>query len=413
MTSSSKGNIRILSQYFYPDVASTGQLLTELAVGLKKKGINVNVITAKPTYAGKLDAPKKEVYKSVGIRRLRAIRMDKNSKKGQIFNSVSFFVRAFFHILFSGSKIPLLIVSNPPFLPIMGYLMYKVRKINYIVLIHDVFPEKAIKLNYIKQNGVLTRLWKFWDKKSLKYASGVVVISETMKENLVNKFKLYRLDDTEKITVIHNWAAADFIKPLSPENNIFLREHDLQDKFIVQYSGNLGASYELEVLIHAANEINDEEILFLFIGDGVKKRKLIGLVERYNLNNVKFLPYQKKEMLPFSLTASSLSIVTYEREMEGLLMPSKLYTTLASGVAIISFCTRDSEVGTIINNAQCGLSIDPSNTGTLIEKILYLKNNPEVRFNMGKNARLYFENNFTLDHSLIKYANVINDVQNV
>ena len=400
-------HIRILSQYFYPDVASTGQLLTELAIGLEEKGISVNVITAKPTYAGKLDAPKREIFHSVKIRRLRAIRMNKNSKKGQIFNSVSFFIRAFFHLLSSRSKTPVLIVSNPPFLPMMGYLMYLVRRIKYIILIHDVFPEKAIKLNYIKENGLLSKFWKFWDKKSLQHASSVIVISETMKQNLANKFQQYSIVDSEKLKVIHNWADENFIKPIRESDNKFVKENSLEGKYIVQYSGNLGASYELEVIVEAAGKTLNEDIFYLFIGDGVKKHKLLKMVSERALKNVSFMPYQTKEILPYSLTAASVSIVTYEKSMEGLLMPSKLYTTLASGRAVIAFCESNSEVGNIINTAKCGFSVDPSNVEELIEKIIFLRDNPEERCKMGNNARDYFEKTFTLKHSLQKYLELI------
>jgi glycosyltransferase involved in cell wall biosynthesis len=404
-------HIRILSQYFYPDVASTGQLLMELAMGLTGKGIAVNVITAKPTYAGKLDAPKKENYNSVYIRRLRATRLNKNSKKGQIFNSISFFIRSFFHILLSKSKAPLLIVSNPPFLPFMGYLIYRLRGIRYIILIHDVFPEKAIKLKYISEKGLVARFWKFWDKKSLKHASKVVVISETMKDNLSNKYDDYKIDNKEDIVVIHNWADADFIKPIDESENIFIKENSLEGKFIIQYSGNLGASYDLEILLESANKIDSNEVFFLFIGDGVKKKKLMEIAAGYSLKNVLFIPYQKKSMLPYSLTASSVSIVTYEKEMEGLLMPSKLYTTLASGRAVISFCDDDSEVGRIIKEAQCGYSINATNVKELLEKIYFLKNNPEEKCRLGSNARSYFESNYTLKHSLEKYIEVIQSVK--
>lgn len=406
-----KEQIKILSQYFYPDIASTGQLLTELSLGLTKKNIGVRVITAKPTYAGKINAPKKELYGSVNIRRLKTTRFNKNTKRGQIFNSISYFVRSFLYLLLSSDKTPILLVSNPPFLPFLGYLLYKLRGIVYIILVHDVFPEKAISLDYVSQKGFIAWLWTFIDKKSLKKARKIIAISETMKEYLLRKFSKYGFVYKDNIIVIHNWADSNFIKPVEEENNIFIEEHSLNGKFIVQYSGNIGASYELEVLIEAARKVQDPQVLFLIIGDGVKKEKLSRMVKEYSLNNVVFIPYQKKSMLPYSLTASSVSIVTYEKAMEGLLMPSKLYTILASGRAIISFCDENSEVGKIIKNAECGFAIGHSDLEKLLEKIYFLKSNPALRCEMGNNARKFFEKNFTLDHSLNKYIQVINEVQ--
>ena len=300
-----------------------------------------------------------------------------------------------------------MLVSNPPFLPFMGYLLYKLRGINYVILVHDVFPEKAIKLNYIPKKGFTAWAWTLLDKKSLQKTSGIIAISESMKSNIENKLVKYNFKTQKDITVIHNWADAEFIKPIDNDENTFIKENSLGGKFIIQYSGNIGASYELEVLVEAARSITDSDVLFLFIGDGVKKKKLSAMAENYSLKNVMFLPYQKRTMLPHSLTAASVSIITYEKEMEGLLMPSKLYTTLASGKPVISFCTEDSEVGKIICHASCGFSINPDNVKELLEKISFLRNNPEERDRMGKNARKYFEENFTLEHSLEKYINVI------
>src|SRR5690606_510354 len=142
--------------------------------------------------------------------------------------------------------------------------------------------------------------------------------------------------------------------------------------------------------VEAAGKTLNEDIFYLFIGDGVKKHKLLKMVSERALKNVSFMPYQTKEILPYSLTAASVSIVTYEKSMEGLLMPSKLYTTLASGRAVIAFCESNSEVGNIINTAKCGFSVDPSNVEELIEKIIFLRDNPEERCKMGNNARDYF-----------------------
>ena len=406
-----KGRIRILSQYFYPDVASTGQLLTELSLGLKHNDVSVSVITAKPSYAGKLNASKKEIFNSIHIRRVKTTRLNKNTKIGQVFNSISYFVRSFIYLLLSLDKTPLLLVSNPPFLPFLGYLIYKLRGVDYIILIHDVFPEKAIKLEYVSQKGFLVWFWTFIDKKSLKKANKIIAISETMREFLLQKFSKYGFVNKEKIIVIHNWADSNFIKPIEKENNIFIKENSLNGKFIIQYSGNIGVSYELEILMEAAKKIQDPQVLFLIIGDGVKKEKLCKMVKEYSLTNVVFFPYQKKSMLPFSLTASSVSIITYEKAMEGLLMPSKLYTTLASGKAIISFCNEDSEVGKIVKDAECGFAVGHEDLDKLLEKIIFLKSNPELRCKMGINARKYFEKNFTLEHALKKYIQVVNEVQ--
>ena len=112
----------ILSQYFYPEVASTGQLLTELAEDLVKYGCKIKVYTGKPSYYGNIkEYKKREIYHGIEIYRLFNTTLNKNSKLGKILNSLSYFISIVFKLLSSKDRYPLLIVSNPPFLPIAGF----------------------------------------------------------------------------------------------------------------------------------------------------------------------------------------------------------------------------------------------------------------------------------------------------
>lgn len=406
---SNKG-IRILTQYFYPDVASTGQLLSELAFGLAEKGLDVSAITAFPSYSYKIEAAKKENYRNVNILRLWTTKLNKNTKAGQLFNSITFFLNVFFHLLFSSSNAPLLIVSNPPFLPIVGYIIKKLKNTEYIYLVHDVYPEKAYKLKYTSEKSIFIKIWKYFDRKVLMNSKAIIVLSDAMKRVMAQKLEKYNLSGEDKISVVHNWADEKFIKPVSKSENKFIEANNLQGKFVVQYSGNIGASYELEIIVETANMIKDDDIVFLFIGDGVKKKILEQLVEKYKLTNVRFLPYQLKKDLPYSLTAPSITIVTYESYLEGLLMPSKLYTNLASGVPIIALCKNDSEVAGIINTAECGFVVDSESKEKFFESIMCLKNNTELQKKYGENARKHFEKNFTLSIAVSKYYEIINKI---
>jgi len=174
----------------------------------------------------------------------------------------------------------------------------------------------------------------------------------------------------------------------------------------VQYSGNLGASYDLEKIIDCAKITEDEEVLYMFIGDGVKKSGLEQLCKSLKLKNVLFIPYLDKSRLPFSLNCADVSILTYEEHLEGLLMPSKLYTIMASGKPIIALCKPESEVSKILCSAKCGYTVY-NNINEFKEKIKLLKSDSELRKEMGKNARRYFEENFNIGSSVGKYKQLI------
>ncbi|MBV6479466.1 MAG: hypothetical protein HGGPFJEG_02240 [Ignavibacteria bacterium] len=398
--------VLILTQYFYPDIASTGQLLTELSVELSKLGIIVEVITGYPSYSYKIPSSQKEDYYSVKIRRIWSTRLNKNKLIGQITNSITFFTNALLYLIRNKTKTPLLIVSNPPFLPFLGYLINKIQGKKFIFLVHDVFPEKAVKLDYIKRGGILHKIWKLVDYKILSSAEFVIVLSETMKAVILNKLKFMNINNTERVLKINNWADGNFIYPSTQKGENFKSENRIGDKFIVLYSGNLGASYELEKIIEAAVKTKDEKILYVFIGDGVKKNKLENLSREHKLTNVKFFPYLDKSVLPFSLNSADISILTYEENLEGLLMPSKLYTILASGKPIIALCRPDSEVSKIIEAANCGFTVY-KDTDEFVRRVMMIKDNTELRKKMGDNSRIYFEKFFSINNSVMVYRDLI------
>lgn len=402
-------DILILTQYFYPDIASTGQLLTELSIELSKKGINVGILSGYPSYSYKIPSSRNENYYSVKIKRLWSTRLNKNRLTGQIFNAVTFFTNTFIHLLKRNDKAPLLIVSNPPFLPFLGYFINRFQKKKFIFLVHDVFPEKAVKLNYISPEGFLYRIWKHFDEKIMNSAEFVIVLSESMKNVMKDKFLEMKIADTDKIKVINNWADGNFIQPSEEKGNIFKSEYDLQDKFVIQYSGNLGASYDLEKIIDVAKITKDKDILYLFIGGGIKKPRLEQLTKINNLNNVKFIPYLDKSKLPYSLNSADISLLTYEENLEGLLMPSKLYTIMASGKPIIALCKPDSEISNILKKAECGFTIN-KDIDEFIEKINLLKSDICLRKRMGENSRKYFEENYTIEKSVEEYCKVIEKI---
>ncbi|MCX6136211.1 MAG: glycosyltransferase family 4 protein [Ignavibacteriales bacterium] len=400
--------MRILSLYFHPDIATTGQLLTDLAVGLTEKGFSVRVITAQPTYE-KNTVARSENYRGVDIVRLWSTQFNKNTFLGKVVNSISFFLSALVSVLVSEDRSPLLIVSNPPFLPLIGVISNFFQGTRFIFLVHDVYPDIAVRLQYLKQGGVIHTIWNSVNKLILKRASSIIVLSSTMKKQIERKynFSMHARDARPPIDVIHNWADGEYIKPMPKDTNVFLQSVGLESKFVVQYSGNHGLFHKLETIVLSAGKCNDRDIVFLFIGDGGKKQTLMQMTRERKLDNVVFLPYQKYDVLPQSVTAASVAIVTLEENIEGLAMPSKLYSILASGTPVIALCDADSSVADIIRAAHCGYVISQGDVDGLLRVILSLKSDRAMLATFAANARQYFEDNFAYPIALERYSSVI------
>ncbi|MDP2207348.1 MAG: glycosyltransferase family 4 protein [Bacteroidota bacterium] len=402
--------IQIVSQYFYPDVAATGQLLSELSIELSRLGCKVVVLTAQPSYSGNKKTIATEVVDGVIIYRTWATRFDKNFLLGRITNSLLFFISVFIKLLRQPNDSILMLVSNPPFLPFIGYFFSILKKRKYVWLVNDIYPDIAVQLNYLKKGGYFYRGWNLINKLIYQKASAVVVLSESMRNTLVKKFHKYRLSNSDKIFVIHNWVNGNFIKVISKDDNPFAVQHSLRDKFIVLYSGNFGLSHPLETIILSANKLKHENICFIFIGDGAKQPGLMKMTEEMGLSNIQFFPYQPRNILPFSLTCSDISIVALEKGIDGLSMPSKFYSILASGKPVIALVESTSEVANIIRAANCGVSIEQNDADSLANIIRSYYADAERIRKEGANGRQYFEDHYTLEKSAMSYFNILKNI---
>jgi len=401
--------LRILSQYYPPDTATTGVLLSELASGLRAKGHEIELITAQPTYNPDISAKSRETLDGVKVFRLWSTRINKNTVMGKVLNSSTFVLSVLLHLSVSSDRTsPLLIVSNPPFLPIVGFLLRKLRGVPFVFLVHDVYPDIAVRLGYLSPNGIVQSWWNSLNAMILRASSHIVVLSEAMRDIVAVKMTMAGVQfPAPRLSVIHNWAHGDFIRPVLKKDNRFLEKYSFEGTFIVQYSGNLGLFQALENVIDAATRINDPDFTFLFIGEGGKKTKLEKMAADYGLANVKFFPFQESEMLPYSLSAADVAIVSLEKGIDGLAMPSKLYTIMASGTPIVAFCDPNSDIAHILNVSQSGFVFQHDDIDGFVAKLKELKGDPLLLQRTKINARRYFEEHFTFEMALAQYEKIL------
>jgi putative colanic acid biosynthesis glycosyltransferase WcaI len=385
------GHLIFFTQLYYPDITTTAIIMTDLTEDLASYGLNVKVICAQPTYLVKKSCPKDEVHNKVVIRRVWTFLFDKNKILGRLLNGISCFF-AMLITLFSIEKKAILVFNtNPALLPLLGFIGKKLRNRQYVILVHDLWPELPVHTGMIRKGGLLYKIIDFINIQSFKNANGIIAISDKMKERI-----LYKVPEKEhSIYIIHNWADANRIFPIEKENIRLFDGLGLRNKKIIVYSGNLGLYQPLEVMIGAANELKDrEDILFLFVGNGGKKVKIQNLAESLELDNIKFLPFQPLDRLSEFLSLADVSLMGIYPENEGVIMPSKLYSLLAIGKPIICVADPESEVAKILEQAKAGIQSSVIDPKELASKILGIIDNQEKAIAMGKNGRKYFLEHF-------------------
>lgn len=395
----------LVSQRFHPEFASTAQLLTELAEGLNESGVGVRVYTAQPSYVDHpVTLPRGEVLGGVEVIRLRSTRFSKHSVLGRAMNEVTFSANVLLHLLCSRDRAPLLLGSNPPFLAWVGWITWCVRRRKYGLLVHDVYPDVAISLGYLRRTGLTARVWGMLNRRAYRHAAWIIVLGERMRQAVCG----YTRGREAAVCVIHNWADGKRLTPREKADNAFAEAHGVADKLVVLYSGNHGRFHDLETVVMAAASLRArEEIAFLFIGEGVKKQTLVDLARREGLQNVRFLPYQDRMVFPLSVIAGDIAVVTLEKGVEGLCVPSKLYTHLAAGQAILALVGTNSEVADIVEEFNCGFRVDQGDVRGVANALVRWHTDPRLLQEMKANARRCFEQNFEKDRALGKYRALI------
>jgi len=401
----------LVTEYFHPDTASTGQLMTDLAVGLDERGLDMTVYTGQPNYhSGDNERqPKRSLHEGVLVRRIGAPQFRQTSILRRLVNWALFTAWMTALLLFERveRERKVVFVTCPPFLPVAMWFACTVRGWEYTYIAYDLYPDEPAELGYFRKNGVVDRIWGALDRRALLGAENVVALGPVMKERISEKGG--PSFDADTVHVIHNWEDEEFITPMAKSNNWFSEEHGLEDQFTVLYSGNIAEFHDLETLVRAAAELREEDVRFLIIGEGDNKQRIVELAEDHGLRGdvVRFLPYQPWEDLPYSLTSADVSVVAVKEGFEGIVVSSKLYTAMAAGQPVLTIASANDDEARIVDRFDAGIQVEQGSVEEVAAAIERWKENPELVDRQGANAREAFEENFVKDVSIDRYHDML------
>lgn len=399
--------VTILNQFYVPDVASTGHLLHELATYLAETGFTVNVLTSRPSYGPRetwQPAPLRERRDGVGVKRLITTRFSKDVLLGRMLNFVTFMGPLTLRVLLTSRRDTVyLYTTNPPFLGIIGAMVSMIRRHRYVKLLHDAYPEMAVWVGTIRKNGLIDRVWHWANAMIYRRAEQTIVLCEAAKKLVVERYRL----DPKRVHVIHNWADAHELVAKPKHESTFAAEHGLIEPFTVMYSGNLGLYYDFDTLLGAAERLKNENFRLVLIGSGGRKPWIAEQIKARKLTNTLLLPYQPFERLPDSLIACDASLVTIANGIEGISFPSKLYSSLAVGRAVLALSEEESELRHIVekyNVGRWGKVGDPDQLAATIRALIHDREGTAA---LGRRARELFEQRFTREAAGAQYARVL------
>lgn len=385
-----------LTQYYPPEVGAPQNRLHDLAVRLKKTGIEVDVLTAMPNY------PKMEMHEGYKGKKYYKETIDDilvyrswvyvTKSKGvfkRLINYFSFVFTSFWIGLFKTKKYDYILCESPPlFLGITAYLLCVFKKSKMIFNVSDLWPESAEKLGLVSNKVFLKMAYLL---ESFLYKKSKIITGQT--QGIVKdinkrfpKLSPYWLPNgvdlsyyNPNLQSVINWR----------QENSFSN-----DDFLFLYAGIIGHAQGLEVILKAAQEVNNPLAKFILLGDGPVKKELLELKKELNLNNVFFMPSVPKKDI-FSIISSIDAVIVPLKKLDLFkgAIPSKIFENLAMEKALL--LGVDGEARELfIEEGNCGFYFEPENANDLAKKINTILEEPDLIEKFGKNGRKYVAEKF-------------------
>jgi glycosyltransferase involved in cell wall biosynthesis len=377
--------IFFVNRYFYPDESATAQMLADLAFGLASAGAEVHVVCSRQLYTdAAASLPGRETVRGVVVHRVWTTRFGRAGLLGRAADYLSFYLSCSVCLLLRLRRRDLVVAkTDPPLISVIAALAARLRRAVLVNWLQDIFPEVASSLGANPLPAPLDRLLRSLRTASLRQATVNVVLGERMRD-YVESLGV----PPAQIEIIENWAEPATPGRLDPAQSALRRRLDLQHRFVVGYSGNLGRAHEYKTLLGAAIRLrNDTSIAFLMIGGGVHMDALRVAARERGLDNIQFLPYQPRAAVGDSLAAADVHLVNLLPRLEGLIVPSKLYGILAAARPVLFIGDGDGEVARVVRAHRCGMVVAPGASGDLVEAIRRLQSATGERFAMGEAAR--------------------------
>jgi len=404
--------VMLLSTYYKPDVAANGVLMGYLAEDLAAMGHEVTVVTTFPHYrSGQIEKRyrgkllERDGQGPVDVYRVYAYTSRRRDKlSGRLLNYATFNALSAVVGSLVGKQDVILTPSPPLSNGLVADFIGRLRRLPFVYNVQDIYPDVAIRMGMMSNPRIIA-FFRWMERYVYRRAAALTVICEGFQRNLLAKGV-----PREKIHIIPNFTDTAFMRPL-PRHNDFSAQQGLDHAFVVLFAGNMGFSQGLTVVLDAAAELKGrKDILFLFVGNGAAKPRLVNYAQELGLENVRFLPFQPHDRVPEIYAASDVCLVPLRRRFAAASVPSKAYTIAAAARPLIAAVDEGCDTHDFIRQARCGLRVEPGNPSALAEAILTLYADEELRERLGRNGRQYVERYHTRQVIARQYAELLEEV---
>ena len=337
--------ILLLNQTFYPDVVSSGQHLTDLALQLAGRGHEVTVVTGRRAY----DNPEKifaktETWRGIQIIRVGSAGLGKGAKWKRALDFASFMLFCVLRLSFLPRQDVVVAMTSPPLVSFVGAWFARLRRARFYYWIMDLNPDEALAAGWLRPGSLAARWLERCSRFSLRHAAKVIVLDRFMQKRILDKGI-----DAGRIVVIPPWSHDAEVRFDAAGRARFRKLHGLEDKFLVMYAGNHSPCHPLDTVLQAAKELaGNRQIAFLFVGGGSKFAQVSKFAREHELSNIQCLPYQPMDQLAGILSAADLHLVVMGDPFVGVVHPCKIYNILQVGSPLLYIGPQPSHISEIL-----------------------------------------------------------------
>ncbi len=405
--------LRLLS-YCYPERMAASHMSDDLNDAYRKAGIFSVVYT--PTPSRGIDKETRKKYKRVkyeelndGYMEIHRFAMFKEPKNSllrafryglciirQIFNGM---IVKDIDIYYSG--------STPPINGIVMTILKKVKNFKIVYRLQDIFPDSMVNAGLTKKGSLIWKVGRIIENITYNAADKIIVISEDFKKNIMAKGV-----PEDKIEIVYNWIDENEIIYIPRKENKLFDKYSLdRNKFYVCYSGNIGHSQNIEMLIDVAEKLSlNNDIMFVIIGEGACKDQLNSAVQKKNLENIIVLPFQDYSDISHVFSLGDCGLVISKKGIGEASVPSKTWSIMSASRAVLASFDKGTEFDRIITENECGICVDADDCDALVDAVNRMYKDREYVKKMGLNGRKYILEHLTKDQGTTKIIDILNSV---
>jgi colanic acid biosynthesis glycosyl transferase WcaI len=395
--------ILFLNLYFPPDTSATAKS-AEFMVHALAQTHEVTVLCGRPSYDPTERRPWKlwqterlsaKTAQSIGqtagdpaaftVIRVGSTDYPRIQMNRRILNYLTYVKLAFLRALFIPCDV-IFAMTDPPFNGIVAAYLSVLKRKPLLYDIQDMYPDMAVA-GSIVQPGILTRFWERLHRWALRRATRIIVLGDDMRARVIGKgAEGPNGIDPAKVFIVRSGVdthpAESPALPLNPEVTRAIRGNF---RFVLLHAGNLGFYGAWDTIIAAARKLENENIGFVFVGDGAERSRLENLAA--GATNVRFLPFFPSSDIPSVLAAPDAHIVTIKRGLEGVVVPSKMFGIIAAGKPIVAVAHRDTDVAALGLCYGFAICADPTSPEELTSSIRRIAADPAALAAMSQAAR--------------------------